>query len=57
MASATTSDDFKTQGPDIQVSIRQTFGIDSDMQVPAFSQPNEYVPDIDNAYLSPITGG
>ncbi|HET8726421.1 MAG TPA: cobaltochelatase subunit CobS [Alphaproteobacteria bacterium] len=36
--------------PDIQVSVRQTFGIDSDMQVPAFSQPEEHVPEIDDAY-------
>ena len=39
-----------TEGPDITVSVRQTFGIDSDMQVPAFSQSNDYVPDIDEAY-------
>jgi cobaltochelatase CobS len=37
-------------GPDITVSVRQTFGLDSDMQVPAFSQPNEYVPDLDEVY-------
>ena len=36
--------------PDITVSVRQSFGIDCDMQVPAFSQPREHVPDIDNAY-------
>ncbi|MGI9433836.1 MAG: cobaltochelatase subunit CobS [Geminicoccaceae bacterium] len=36
--------------PDIKVSVRQTFGIDSDIQVPAFSQATEYVPDIDDAY-------
>lgn len=36
--------------PDITVSVRQTFGIDSDMQVPAFSQATEHVPDIDEAY-------
>jgi cobaltochelatase CobS len=36
--------------PDIQVSARQLFGIDTDMQVPAFSQPNDHVPDIDDAY-------
>ena len=36
--------------PDLQVSIRQTFGIDSDMQVPAFSDRNEYVPEVDDAY-------
>jgi hypothetical protein len=26
--------------PDITVSVRQMFGIDIDMQVPAFSKPN-----------------
>ncbi len=36
--------------PDITVSVRQTFGLDSDMQVPAFSQSNEHVPDLDEAY-------
>ncbi|MCB9960024.1 MAG: cobaltochelatase subunit CobS [Rhodospirillaceae bacterium] len=36
--------------PDIQVSVRQTFGFDMDMQVPAFSEPNAYVPDIDETY-------
>ncbi len=39
-----------TDGPDITVSVRQTFGLDSDMQVPAFSQQSEYVPDIDEVY-------
>jgi cobaltochelatase CobS len=36
--------------PDIKVSVRQNFGIDSDIQVPAFSQATEYVPDVDEAY-------
>ena len=36
--------------PDITVSVRQTFGIDSDLQVPAFSVPTEHVPDVDDAY-------
>jgi cobaltochelatase CobS len=36
--------------PDITVSVRQTFGIDSDLQVPAFSQSCDYVPDLDEAY-------
>ena len=38
------------RGPDIKISVRQTFGIDSDMEVPAFSDPNEYVPVIDESY-------
>jgi cobaltochelatase CobS len=36
--------------PDITISVRDVFGIDSDMQVPAFSQPTEHVPDLDPAY-------
>jgi len=36
--------------PDIKVSVRQTFNIDSDMEVAAFSQASDYVPDIDPAY-------
>jgi len=35
---------------DIELSVRQTFGLDSDMVVPAFSQPSEHVPVIDPAY-------
>jgi cobaltochelatase CobS len=37
-------------GPDIRISVRQVFGIDSDMEVPAFSQASEHVPDLDEAY-------
>ncbi len=37
-------------GPDITISVRQTFGLDSDMQVPAYSAGNPYVPDFDDAY-------
>jgi len=36
--------------PDITISVAQTFGIESDMQVPSFSHPREHVPDIDEAY-------
>jgi len=36
--------------PDISVDVRQTFGIDVDMSVPAFDQPNEHVPNIDDTY-------
>ncbi len=36
--------------PDIKISVRQAFGIDSDLQVPAFSQNSDYVPDVDEAY-------
>ncbi|HZH29071.1 MAG TPA: cobaltochelatase subunit CobS [Azospirillaceae bacterium] len=45
-----TAQSLGTGLPDIKVSVRQLFGIDTDMMVPAFSQPNEHVPDIDEAY-------
>jgi cobaltochelatase CobS len=37
--------------PDITVSVRQTFAISCDLEVPAFSQSSEHVPPIDEAYL------
>src|SRR5690242_21740586 len=37
--------------PDMKVSIRQVFGIDSDMEVPAYSEADEHVPEIDSDYL------
>ena len=36
--------------PDIKISLKQTFGIDSEMEVDAFSKKNEYVPEIDKTY-------
>ena len=36
--------------PDIKVSIKQTFGIDTEMEVEAFSKKNDYVPEIDKNY-------
>ena len=36
--------------PDIKLSIKQTFGIDSEMKVDAFSKKNEFVPEIDKDY-------
>ena len=35
------------QKPDIKLSVKQTFGFESDMQVKAFSKKNEYVPKLD----------
>jgi cobaltochelatase CobS len=37
--------------PDMKVSVRQLFGIDTDMEAPAFSQADEHVPDLDPDYL------
>ena len=36
--------------PDIKISVKQTFGIDSNLEVDAFSKKNEYVPEIDKNY-------
>ena len=36
--------------PDRDVSVRETFGVDSDMMVPAFSERDPHVPDVDQAY-------
>ena len=36
--------------PDTMVSVRELFGIDLDLEVPAFSGPTEHVPAIDDDY-------
>ncbi len=36
--------------PDATISVREVFGLDVDMEVPAFSVPGEHVPDIDPGY-------
>ncbi len=37
--------------PDCTLSVRDVFGIESDLMVPAFSEADEYVPDFDADYL------
>ena len=37
--------------PDIELDVRETFGIDIDMKVPAFSKADERVPDADPTYV------
>ena len=37
--------------PDIKLSVKQTFGIDSEIEVEAFSKKNDYVPEIDKNYI------
>src|SRR5678816_4804171 len=37
--------------PDKMVSARDAFGIDSDLEIPAFSEADERVPDLDPAYV------
>ena len=36
--------------PDIKISVKQVFGIDSELKVEGYSKKNEYVPDIDKHY-------
>jgi cobaltochelatase CobS len=52
MVSVTTADAARKNGglPDLTLSVRQTFGLDTEMQVPGFSTPTELVPEIDAAY-------
>ena len=37
--------------PDTTVPVRETFGIDVDLKVPAYSEGDAYVPDLDTDYL------
>ena len=37
--------------PDRELSVREAFGIDIDMMVPAFSEADERVPDLDGSYV------
>ena len=37
--------------PDTTVSVQETFGFESTLRVPAYSTPNEHVPDLDPDYL------
>lgn len=42
--------DIQEITPDLMVSVRDVFGINSDLKVPAFSERDDHVPEIDNAY-------
>ena len=59
---AATAENYEKGLPDIKVSVRQTFGLDSDMVVPGFSATSEHVPVLDENYrfdpvcLSPLLG-
>ncbi|MDZ4320579.1 MAG: cobaltochelatase subunit CobS, partial [Phenylobacterium sp.] len=48
--SQTHDDDLLTLVPDKKVSVRDTFGVDMDMTVPAFSHRDSHVPEIDDTY-------
>src|SRR5262244_256748 len=37
--------------PDMKVSVRQLFGIDTDLEVPAYAKADDHVPDLDPDYV------
>src|SRR6201984_3764148 len=37
--------------PDMKGSVRQVFGVDTDMECPAYSKAAEHVPDLDQDYV------
>src|SRR5277367_1857745 len=50
MLDSSADDELLNMLPDKMVGVRETFGVDSDMQVPAFSHRDSHVPDFDDAY-------
>ena len=44
-------DKTRLPAPDTEVSVREVFGIDVDMTVPAFTEADERVPDLDESYV------
>ncbi len=47
---STVSEDIILPEPDTTASARDLFGVDVDMEIPAFSKPSEYSPPVDDAY-------
>ena len=50
MTSEALSDPLLSIAPDHKVSVREMFGVDSDMMVPAFKTPDSHVPELDPSY-------
>src|SRR5579872_5346549 len=50
MMTETADDLLREMVPDRTVGVREVFGVDSDMKVPAFSTRDAHVPDLDEAY-------
>ena len=50
MTAAMTTSQEPAGLPDMKVSARQVFGIDSDLEVPAYSKSDPHVPDVDSDY-------
>ena len=43
-------DKLLSAAPERTVSVREAFGVDSDMQVPAFGAGDPHVPELDRSY-------
>tara|TARA_B100000767_G_scaffold273836_1_gene305129 strand:+ start:2466 stop:3446 length:981 start_codon:yes stop_codon:yes gene_type:complete len=41
---------FSEQKPDIKISVKQSFGIDTKMEIDGFAEKNDYVPEVDQDY-------
>jgi len=50
MTPSASDDKFPLMEPDTTVNARDVFGVDFDMELPAFSKRSEYVPEVDEAY-------
>ena len=50
MDTIATLPDSRPDMPDARVKVREVFGIDTDLEVPAFSNPTEHVPERDPTY-------
>jgi cobaltochelatase CobS len=51
MTTAVQTNAQETSGlPDMKVSVRQVFGIDSDLEVPAYAEVDPHVPEVDTDY-------
>src|SRR2546423_14058271 len=42
--------DVPMSQPELMISVREVFGIDTELRVPAFSEGEDHVPEIDPAY-------
>lgn len=47
----TTNKGVDSDAPEKLFNVKDTFGIDSEMEIKGFSEPNEHVPDIDDNYI------
>ena len=47
----TTKTNAESGIPDMLLNVKQVFGIDSDLEINGFSEPNEHVPEIDENYI------